>query len=69
MQTCLSPFVCPANICPANRYGWGKDAPRLDLPQGVGFSVGKGSAVRWVVAQVHYLNEKPANEKAGVRLT
>jgi hypothetical protein len=56
-------------MCPANRYGWGKDAPRLDLPQGVGFSVGKGSAVRWVVAQVHYLNEKPANEKAGVRLT
>ncbi|WIA13049.1 hypothetical protein OEZ86_006342 [Tetradesmus obliquus] len=50
-------------------YGWGKDAPRLDLPQGVGFSVGKGSAVKWVVAQVHYLNEKPANEKAGVRLT
>ncbi|KAF6260690.1 PHM/PNGase F domain-containing protein [Scenedesmus sp. NREL 46B-D3] len=50
-------------------YGWGQDAPRLDLPEGVGFSVGRGSAVQWVVAQVHYLNEKPANEKAGVRLT
>lgn len=61
MPACLSLLSC--------RYGWGKDAPRLDLPQGVGFSVGKGSAVKWVVAQVHYLNEKPANEKAGVRLT
>lgn len=55
-------------VC-ACRYGWGKDAPRLDLPEGVGFSVGKGSAVKWVVAQVHYLNDKPEGDKSGVRLT
>ncbi|KAF8067346.1 pam-b [Scenedesmus sp. PABB004] len=49
-------------------YGWGRNAPRLDLPRGVGFSVGKGSAVAWVVAQVHYLAERPAGDRSGVKL-
>ena len=50
------------------RYGWGRNAPKLELPKGVGFSVGKGSAVKWIVMQVHYLKEKPAGDNAGVRL-
>eukprot|EP00879_Flechtneria_rotunda_P023043 GHRR01024358.1.p1 GENE.GHRR01024358.1~~GHRR01024358.1.p1 ORF type:complete len:243 (+),score=35.59 GHRR01024358.1:180-908(+) len=49
-------------------YGWGRNADRLDLPPGVGFSVGRGSAVKWIVAQVHYLDPKPAADKSGVRL-
>jgi hypothetical protein len=38
------------------------------LPKGVGYSIGKGSAVKWIVMQVHYLKEKPAGDNAGVRL-
>lgn len=49
-------------------YGWGRNASRLELPEGVGFSVGKGSAVAWVVMQVHYLAQKPADDRSGVRL-
>lgn len=50
------------------RYGWGRNADKLELPKGVGFSVGKGSAVKWIVMQVHYLKEKPVGDNAGVRL-
>lgn len=50
-------------------YGWGRNADKLELPKGVGFSVGKGTAVKWIVMQVHYLNEKPAGDNAGVRLS
>jgi hypothetical protein len=52
-------------------YGWGKNAPRLQLPPGVGYSVGGHSAsdVRYVVAQVHYLQPKPKGDVSGVRLT
>lgn len=54
-------------VC-ARRYGWGRNAPKLDLPKGVGFSVGKGSAIAWVVAQVHFLGQRPDGNVAGVRL-
>jgi hypothetical protein len=50
------------------RYGWGRNADKLELPKGVGYSVGKGSAIKWIVMQVHYLKEKPAGDNAGVRL-
>ncbi len=33
-------------------FGWGKNAPALALPQGVGFAVGPGTATRTVVMQV-----------------
>lgn len=35
-------------------YAWAKDAPRLDLPEGVGFRVGKDSDIKYLVLQVHY---------------
>lgn len=35
-------------------YAWAKDAPALQLPEGVGFKVGKGTDVRYLVLQVHY---------------
>jgi len=36
-------------------YAWAKNAPRLDLPNGVGFKVGGPKAeVKYLVLQVHY---------------
>lgn len=33
-------------------YGWGKNAPAMVLPPGVGFHVGEGSAIHSLVLQV-----------------
>ena len=33
-------------------YGWGKDAPAMELPPGVGFHVGEGSAIHSLILQV-----------------
>jgi peptidylglycine monooxygenase len=35
-------------------YGWAKDAPDLELPDGVGFKVGKDSPHKYLILQVHY---------------
>lgn len=35
-------------------YAWARDAPKLDLPQGVGFKVGGDSPIQFLVLQVHY---------------
>lgn len=37
-------------------YAWARDAPRLDLPDGVGFKVGKNSPIKYLVLQVHYMH-------------
>lgn len=37
-------------------YAWARDAPRLNLPDGVGFKVGKSSPIKYLVLQVHYAN-------------
>ena len=49
-------------------YGWGKNAPPVELPLGSGFSVGPGSGTRTIVLQVHYLNPRPEGDESGVRL-
>ena len=36
-------------------YGWGKNAPAMSLPPGVGYSVGPGSAIQSLVLQVSSL--------------
>ena len=36
-------------------YGWGKNAPAMSLPSGVGYSVGPGSAIQSLVLQVSSL--------------
>ena len=33
-------------------YAWAKDAPQLELPEGVGFRVGVGSDIKYLVLQV-----------------
>ncbi|XP_026472678.1 peptidylglycine alpha-hydroxylating monooxygenase-like isoform X1 [Ctenocephalides felis] len=35
-------------------YAWAMDAPKLELPQDVGFKVGKNSTIKYLVLQVHY---------------
>ena len=35
-------------------YAWARDAPRLQLPEGVGFKVGGKSPIQYLVLQVHY---------------
>ncbi|VDO95851.1 unnamed protein product [Soboliphyme baturini] len=50
--------VCSADY-PMNMqiiYGWARDSPALKLPDGVGFKVGKDTAMRYLVLQVHYMH-------------
>ncbi|XP_015601575.1 peptidylglycine alpha-hydroxylating monooxygenase [Cephus cinctus] len=35
-------------------YAWARDAPKLVLPDGVGFKVGGDSSIQYLVLQVHY---------------
>lgn len=35
-------------------YSWAMDAPALKLPDGVGFKVGRGTNINYLVLQVHY---------------
>ncbi|KAL4457726.1 hypothetical protein ABPG75_012591 [Micractinium tetrahymenae] len=49
-------------------YGWGKNAPAIALPPGVGYSVGPGTGIRALVLQMHYLKGRPANDTSGIRL-
>ena len=38
-------------------FGWGKDAPDLYLPDGIGFNVGGNAGFRTLVLEVHYLEK------------
>ena len=40
-------------------YAWAMDAPALELPEGVGFKVGAGSDINYLVLQVHYATIDP----------
>lgn len=35
-------------------YSWAMDAPSLKMPNGVGFKVGQGTDINYLVLQVHY---------------
>ncbi|KAL7646750.1 UNVERIFIED_CONTAM: hypothetical protein RMT77_002005 [Armadillidium vulgare] len=35
-------------------YAWAKDAPKLVLPEGVGFKIGGNTDIQYLVLQVHY---------------
>lgn len=46
-----------AGICKGQSqivYSWAMDAPSLKLPDGVGFKVGHGTKIDYLVLQVHY---------------
>lgn len=40
-------------------YAWAKDAPSLKMPEGVGFLIGEGSPIKYLVLQVHYMSKFP----------
>jgi peptidylglycine monooxygenase len=35
-------------------YAWARDAKKLELPEDVGFQVGLGTPIEYLVLQVHY---------------
>lgn len=49
-------------------YAWARNAPKLDLPDGVGFKIGKDSDVRYILLQVHYVSssEGEHGDRSGV---
>merc|ERR1712025_1538270 len=52
-------------------YAWAMDAPKLDLPEGVGFRVGADSTIKYLVLQVHYASVdyiSPEGDDSGVIL-
>ena len=42
-------------------YGWGKNAPAMSLPTGVGYGVGPGSAMQSLVLQVCHAETAACN--------
>ena len=54
-------------------YAWAKNAPRLTLPEDVGFKVGgRDSKIKYLVLQVHYAsveNIPETGDRSGVVLT
>jgi len=44
-------------------WAWAKDAPALHLPEGVGFEIGNGTSIRYLVLQAHFKTKKAANSK------
>ncbi|CAG9796972.1 unnamed protein product [Diatraea saccharalis] len=51
-------------------YAWARDAPSLQLPEDVGFLIGKDSAIKYLVLQIHYMHRFPENtfDNSGVFL-
>jgi peptidylglycine monooxygenase len=50
-------------------YAWARNAPKLDLPKGVGFRVGGGTRNRYLVLQVHYMHAMNQPDFSGVQLS
>uniref|UniRef100_A0A0N5AWM1 peptidylglycine monooxygenase n=1 Tax=Syphacia muris TaxID=451379 RepID=A0A0N5AWM1_9BILA len=48
-------------------YAWGRDAPPLVLPEGVGFKVGGDTSTRYLVLQVHY-SKKLGPDNSGIAI-
>ena len=49
-------------------YVWALDAPKMDLPNGVGFQVGKGTGRKYLVIQIHYKNLDIDFDTTGVQV-
>jgi peptidylglycine monooxygenase len=47
-------------------YAWARNAPKLDLPKGVGFRVGGGTRNLHLVLQVHYMHKADKEDFSGV---
>lgn len=49
-------------------YAWAHDAPKLILPEGVGFRVGGRSKAQHLILQVHYMHKMDKADQSGVRI-
>lgn len=50
-------------------YAWARDAPKLNLPENVGFKVGGDSSIQYLVLQVHYARSlHGGSDNSGVNL-
>jgi len=49
-------------------YAWAKGAPKLNLPEGVGFRVGAGTENRHLILQVHYMHKLDQFDHSGIRV-
>ena len=60
--------VCADSPAEPFIFGWGKNAPPLNLPDRVGFEVGGEHGFKHLVLEVHYLDPQPtdANETSGL---
>lgn len=47
-------------------YAWARNAPKLDLPKGVGFRVGGSTRRQYLVLQVHYMHAMQKEDHSGV---
>lgn len=49
-------------------YAWAHNAPKLELPSGVGFRVGGNTKNNYLVLQVHYMHKTEKEDYSGVRV-
>ena len=49
-------------------FAWAKDAPRFELPSGVGYKVGGPYNKKNLILQVHYMHEEPKEDYSGLRI-
>ena len=49
-------------------YAWAHDAPKLRLPEGVGFPVGGEAKAKHLVLQVHYMHKMDSEDRSGIRV-
>ena len=48
-------------------YAWAKNAPKLVLPDGVAFHVGKSTQLKYLTLQVHYADVSPFKGEVSLR--
>jgi peptidylglycine monooxygenase len=58
--------VCSSN--PEIIFSWAKDAPKFELPEGVGYPVGGRTKNQNLILQVHYMHEEPKEDYSGLRV-
>lgn len=59
--------TCAPNSASQIIYAWARDAPKLTLPIDVGFKVGAGTNIQYLVLQVHYMTPQE-HDKSGLHL-
>jgi len=62
----LRSSVCSSQ--PDILYAWARNAPKLELPEGVGFRVGGGTRNRHIVLQVHYMHAMAKPDFSGIKV-